>query len=104
MVAYLLRGLHGARRRRGPREIPEERCPAAFPARSIAPLSPRKRLRLTRLQVRDPEQTRMLPESIRVAPSDFEARRLLLQSALPGTRRLFVEVIGRMDERGHVIV
>jgi hypothetical protein len=64
----------------------------------------RKRLRLTRLQVRDPEQTRMLPESIRAAPSDFEARRLLLQSALPGTRCLFAEVIGRLDERGHVIV
>ncbi len=46
----------------------------------------------------------MLPESIRAAPSDFEARRLLLQSALPGTRRLFAEVISRMDERGHVIV
>ncbi len=38
----------------------------------------------------------MLPESIRAAPSDFEAWRLL-QSTLPGTRMLFDEVIGRMD-------
>jgi hypothetical protein len=29
---------------------------------------------------------------------NFEARRLLLQSARPGTRRLFAEVISRMDE------
>ncbi len=40
----------------------------------------------------------MHAESIRAAPSDFEARRLLLQSgARPGTSRLFAEVIGRMD-------
>ena len=59
---------------------------------ALAQLESAKRLCLTRLQVRDPEQTRMLPKSIRAAPSDFEARRLLRQSALPGTRRLFADV------------
>src|SRR5204863_6879347 len=51
MEAYLLLGLHGARRRRRPREIPEERGRAAFPPRPITSLPPRKRLRLTRLQI-----------------------------------------------------
>ena len=52
MEAHLLRGLHGARRRRRAREIPEERGRTAFPARPITSLSPRKRLRLTRLRSR----------------------------------------------------
>ena len=36
---YLLRGVHGARRRRRPREIPEEWCRPAFPALPITSLS-----------------------------------------------------------------
>src|SRR5438105_9873163 len=46
----IYRGLHGTRRRRRPREIPEERGRTAFPACSAASLSPRKRPCLTRLR------------------------------------------------------
>jgi hypothetical protein len=60
--------------------------------------NPRKRLRLTRSPSSRSAGARMLSESIRATPSDVEARPLLLQSALPGIRRLFAEVISRMDE------
>src|ERR671919_367567 len=41
METCVLRGLHGARRRRRPREIPKERGRTAFSARPITSLPPR---------------------------------------------------------------
>jgi hypothetical protein len=62
---------------------------------------PRQRDVLKRAEALAPlptREARMLPRFIRASSSDFEARLLLLQSALPGTRRLFAKVISRMDE------